>query len=118
MFLLTENFTIEEFECKCGCGKKDIDERLVNRLQLIRDIVKEPIIILSGCRCIKHNVEINGEINSLHLLGLATDWTIENLIILKRLCNNLIGNWSGGFCYYESRGFVHTDIGKRRRWNP
>jgi uncharacterized protein YcbK (DUF882 family) len=118
---LTENFNLEEFKCPC-CDFNIIDERLVNRLQVIRDIIKIPLTITSGCRCVKHNDEVGGKENSLHLLGLAVDWTIkDDPQMLRRVCLNLIDNWSGGFHYYPGKGlsedyFCHCDIGKRRRW--
>lgn len=113
---ITENFDDSEFSCKCGCGFNIIDHRLVNRLQVVRDIAGVPIKIHSGCRCQKHNDMVGGEKHSLHLLGLAADWSFGGDGLLKKLCERLINNWSGGFHYYESMNFVHTDIGKRRRW--
>ncbi|OFY39603.1 MAG: hypothetical protein A2Z69_00210 [Bacteroidetes bacterium RBG_13_44_24] len=114
---ITENFDEFEFSCLCGCGFNIIDPRLVNRLQVVRDIVNIPIKIHSGCRCVNHNDDVGGENGSLHLLGLAADWSLEDGdSLLKKLCEKLIGNWSGGFHYYELLNFVHTDIGKRRRW--
>ena len=124
---LTENFSRFEFECKCGCGKQDIDERLVNRLQLVRDIANIPIKINSGCRCVLHNEASKGEPNSLHLLGLAIDWCFDggDNGLLEKMCTKLLTNWSGGFHFYFQRllpsgftqpPFCHCDIGKRRRW--
>jgi len=125
---ITENFSRKEFSCRCGCGKQDIDERLVNRLQLVRDIVGIPIKVNSGCRCISHNTKSGGASESYHLLGLASDWCLEGEdgdSLLEKLCTKLINNWSGGFHFYPERTlpngiiqhpFCHCDIGRRRRW--
>jgi uncharacterized protein YcbK (DUF882 family) len=116
-FKITENFSSEEFDCRCGCGKNNISPFVIHRLQVIRDIVKVPISIDSACRCEKHNKEVGGEPNSYHLYGLAVDWTIpESSLMLARVCTNLIPDWSGGFHYYPDKNFCHTDIGPRRRW--
>jgi uncharacterized protein YcbK (DUF882 family) len=115
---LTENFSRKEFACKCGCGFDEIDERLVNRLQVIRDISGLPIKINSGCRCQKHNKDVDGESLSFHLLGEAADWCFdcpydEKLYFYTSVQLN---DWSGGFHYYREQRFFHCDIGPRRRW--
>ena len=32
---LTANFDLEEYACKCGCGRADIKSELVNKIQKI-----------------------------------------------------------------------------------
>lgn len=114
---ITENFSGEEFACKCGCGFDDIDERLVHRLQVVRDIIDRRITINSGCRCENHNREVGGKPHSKHLEGKAADWKVDDpkiAIILRKM----LKNWSGGFHYYDDKKFFHTDIGSKnkRRW--
>lgn len=125
---LTENFSRSEFACNCGCGYDKIDERIVNRLQLVRDIARVPIKVNSACRCLIHNAKVGGENGSYHLLGLAVDWCFDDPQgngLLEKLCIKLIDNWSGGFHFYPQRTlpngviqppFCHCDIGRRRRW--
>lgn len=116
---ITENFSRYEFACKCGCGKDDIHVGLVHRLQVIRDITGHPIRILSGCRCQKHNAEVKGTQNSYHLYGMAADWCFggeETDRLLEKVATKLIPEWSGGFHYYPDKGFIHCDIGPKRRW--
>ena len=114
---ITENFTVEELNCKCGCGWSIIQYNLVHRLQVIRDIAEEPIKVLSGGRCATHNLAVGGTPGSYHLKGEAVDWCLAsgNKVRLKWLAE-LLKDWSGGFHYYEDRGFIHCDIGRRRRW--
>jgi uncharacterized protein YcbK (DUF882 family) len=117
MIQLTENFTQEEFSCKCGCGYSNVDVGLVHRLQVVRDIVGSKIQILSGCRCPSHNQAVGGKPNSYHLKGMAADWTLEGGNgLLEKCATKLIQNWSGGFHYYPEQHFVHADVGPRRRW--
>ena len=123
--MITENFSLDEFACKCGCGANHIHEGQVHRLQVVRDIIKDRIIITSGVRCHEHNDVIGGEINSYHLKGWAADWTVEDDKTLEWIAKTLLNNWSGGFHFYPRtispdgtirEAFCHSDIGLRRRW--
>ncbi len=62
-----KDFSRQEFACKCGCGVDDIDLILVERLQLIRNALQEPIEIKSGCRCLYHNQVVGGVPDSAHV---------------------------------------------------
>ncbi len=70
-------FKLSEFDCKCGCGKNNIDPRLVEMLNLVREHCGEPpgmpLVVNSGCRCHKHNEEVGGSPTSSHLTGHAVD---------------------------------------------
>lgn len=76
---LSKDFEKWEFACGCGCGYDDIDPKLVDKLQMLRDLVGKPIIVTSGCRCKRYNKHIGGVDNSPHLLGLATDIVVEGM---------------------------------------
>lgn len=110
---ITRNFSRKEFACKDGCGLDVIDERLVNRLQVIRDILNVPILVHSGCRCAQHNADIGGKHHSLHLAGKAIDWSVDDLDKFME-AGKLLKNWSGG--YHQYIDFFHIDIGRKRRW--
>ena len=71
MIVMSKNFNISEFACKC-CSKVKIYNELINELQKIRDIFGV-MIVSSAYRCEKHNKEIGGANNSLHTKGLAVD---------------------------------------------
>lgn len=75
---LTNNFSKHEFMCTCGCGQADIDDRLVQMLQSIRNHFGRPIHITSGFRCKNKNDQLVAEgsgasKNSSHMQGLAVD---------------------------------------------
>ena len=115
---ITKNFSQKEFACKCGCGLDVINIGLVNRLQVIRDIVQVRMIINSGCRCIDHNRAVGGASVSYHLAGYAADFCFpkdssDNLYFEISM---LLKDWSGGVHYYKDQRFIHVDIGKERRW--
>lgn len=111
---LTQNFSREEFTCRCGCGLMAINPAIVQRLQVIRDIVDLPIHILSGYRCNKHNLEVGGAKESQHMMGNAIDFRIEDYSMQHLAI--MLDKWSGGFHFYQSNNFIHIDIGLKRRW--
>jgi len=116
---ITRNFSRKEFTCPCGCGSDFISILLVNRLQVIRDIVNKRLNIHSGVRCWEHHVEIYKQLgkpppkDSFHLSGEAADWSIDDLDLFMWLGKKL-RNWSGGYHQYET--FFHCDVGRKRRW--
>ena len=76
---LSKDFEKWEFACGCGCGYDDISQKLVDKLQALRDLVGKPIIVTSGCRCHDYNRHIGGVIDSPHLEGLAADIQVEGI---------------------------------------
>ncbi|MBN2327421.1 MAG: hypothetical protein JXR73_09720 [Candidatus Omnitrophica bacterium] len=74
---LSRNFSLWEFECRCGCGFGDIKPLLVSSLQKIRDHFGKPVHVNSGCRCAEHNRRVGGSKISQHLYGLAADIRVE-----------------------------------------
>ena len=121
---LTNNFNLEEFECKCGCEmpefvKKNIIE-LAENLQVLRDAVGR-LDLTNAYRCKYHNADVGGSINSQHLKGKAADIKSKTLSpneIAVRT-NDLMKNESfklGGIGIYNT--FTHIDIrGTRARWS-
>lgn len=115
------DFERDEFTCKCGCGKNEINPELIQRLQKLRNFIKAPIYIVSGFRCKEHNDDVGGVKNSQHLLGNAAD------IKIKKNNKWLTGNEiyeiieesglfkTGGIGCYSN--FVHLDVRKTHaRW--
>ena len=108
------NFTREEFACPCGCGFDDIDPLLVTTLQRLRDEVKQPVIVNSGCRCKSHNAAVKGSKTSQHLKGKAADIRIDGMTareifdVLRRLY--LDGEIYVGYAYAINGASVHVDV--------
>lgn len=76
---LSKNFDSKEFACQCGCGFDTISPKLVEELQLLRETLNTPITINSGCRCPKHNKEVGGAGESIHMQGLAADINVKGV---------------------------------------
>lgn len=87
---LTENFILEEFNCKDGTKvpKEYINNvlRLAQELQKLRTYIKEPIIIISGYRTKEYNIRVGGKIQSKHLDATAAD------IMVRRITARTLGN--------------------------
>lgn len=69
---VARSFHLEEFECPCGgCSLQKVDSSLLEQLDALRDIIKAPIIIVSGFRCARYNKTLGGPPKSPHLSGFA-----------------------------------------------
>lgn len=80
---LTENFSLWEFECSCGCDTpEDVlvnIKNLAEELQKIRNHIGEPIGVNSGYRCIEYNRYIGSNDSSQHVKGKASDIAVEGI---------------------------------------
>jgi len=121
---ITNNFSLEEFECKCGCKmpefvKKNIIE-LAENLQVIRDVVGK-LNLTNAYRCKEHNADVGGAANSQHLKGKAADVKSKEYDVLEvsKIIEGLIKSEKieqGGIGIYNT--FTHYDIrGVRARWS-
>lgn len=117
---LSKHFKSSEFACKCGCGfglnKGDVSERLLERLEELREHFGKPIYITSACRCERHNKNVGGAAHSQHLLGTAADIIIRD-VKPEDVYNYVSSHYStGGTGKY--RLFTHVDVRQDRRfWN-
>lgn len=121
---LTKHFSVEEFNCKCGCVMPanvlaNVKE-LAEELQVIRHIVESPMTINSAYRCTSHNKAVGGARRSQHLLGTASDLVVsgKSPSALHELISSLIDDeviHEGGLGKYNT--FTHYDIrGNTARW--
>ena len=117
---LTKDFSRSEFACKCGCGFDQIDPRVVDMCQMIRDALGAPIRINSACRCERRNAEAHGVKGSYHTKGLAADLSCE--AGSQRLQAVIKSLFEAGklpcleYCKrYVQKNFVHIDCGHQRK---
>jgi uncharacterized protein YcbK (DUF882 family) len=121
---LTNNFSLEEFECKCGCKmpefvKKNVAE-LAENLQVLRDEVGR-LDLTNAYRCKAHNADVGGSVNSQHLLGKAADIKSSYFTPseIAKTTDDMMKNETfkiGGIGIYNT--FTHVDIrGSRARWS-
>lgn len=74
----TKNFKVSEFACK-HCGKNEVNQKVLNMAQELRDYLGVPVRVTSGYRCPVHNASpaVKGAKNSKHVLGKACDLSCE-----------------------------------------
>lgn len=111
-----KHFKPYEFTCECGCGLNNINLRLVQILDEIREYFGQPTIISSGCRCSKYNATLTGSVpNSRHISGKASDIVVRNVSVDRVLakCKEYVSNGKARYTYTNSKnmgGAVHIDI--------
>jgi len=114
---ISPHFDDSEFECKCGCGFREVSKDLLDTLETIRSWYDKPIIITSGCRCSKHNRAVGGAKNSYHIWGLAADFYIpgEDMDMVADRIDAAFPD-TLGLGRYGNR--VHLDVRKKKaRWD-
>ena len=114
---LTNNFWLNEFDCKDGTVVPDhlIGNvcLLSEQLQIIREIANEPVYINSAYRHTDYNRSVGGGSKSQHLLAKAADIVIPNMTPHEvwLLLDNMMRDGhiiNGGLGKYNT--FTHYDI--------
>ncbi len=103
---ITANFNRSEFACNCRCGRADIKDDLVRRLQEVRNELGEAIVITSGIRCKKFNENI-GSPTSSHVTGYAADLKCGDSGYRQRLLKAVMLSFNR---VGISKSFVHVDV--------
>ena len=114
--MLSPHFSLDECKCCCGCGLCSVTPRLLALAEAVRDILKEPMIVHSVCRCKAHNAAVGGSPTSKHLKGQAMDFHVRGLSPVA-VYNAIVKAWHdgklpelGGVGLYDWG--VHIDIAK------
>lgn len=108
----SKNFLWSEFQCKCGCGTKNVSPRAIRKLQLVRDIVGKPLVINCAARCPLHNARVGGAPRSQHRSTLNIQATAFDISLIGHDKAELIkaaklaGFGGIGSSYYT---FLHLD---------
>ena len=71
---ITEHFNSkkDKMECSC-CGALVYDEHMINRLEILRQLIDVPFRVNSFYRCAFHNKAVGGSERSRHMHGDAVD---------------------------------------------
>jgi uncharacterized protein YcbK (DUF882 family) len=107
---LTKDFARAEFACQCGCGFDQVSLVLVEALQKLRDEIGQPVAVISGCRCERHNADVGGAKLSLHLVGKAADVRVPGMMA-REIYRAAAGITAiRGLGVSDERNFVHLDV--------
>lgn len=100
-------FKIEEFDCPC-CGKNNMDQIFVEKLDLAREYANTLFKINSGTRCEKRNFDVGSTTKkSSHLFGYAADISCTSSHERHRIITALI---KAGFNRIGiAKTFIHVD---------
>lgn len=107
---LSAHFSKSELACRC-CGELVLEPALLDALEHLREVARQPILIHAGYRCPEHNLQVGGVTNSEHTRGMAADVAIPNLTLqqMYELALQVPAFLGGGIGVYDS-GFLHVDV--------
>ena len=107
-----KHFKQSEFTCKCGCGLNNMNLKVVQIADQIREHFGRPCIVNSGSRCTSHNKKVGGVANSRHLSGKAIDLYVEGVSgnTLLSYTKQLVNQGKLRYTYLIGGNAVHIDI--------
>tara|TARA_R100001509_G_scaffold163934_1_gene139815 strand:+ start:1479 stop:1865 length:387 start_codon:yes stop_codon:yes gene_type:complete len=117
---ITKNFNLQEFDCRDGSQVPQEYmhnvTKLCENLQVLREYINKPIIVISGYRSPEYNTKIKGAKKSQHMLAKAADIVVPGMtslevrnIILElikegKMCKGGVGIYPT-FTHYDVRGY-------------
>ena len=122
---LTRNFSLHEFACRDG---SQVPPELISNvtllaenLQVLRDYIGKPIMVISGYRSPSYNTKIGGAKRSQHMVAKAGDLKVTGMHPddVRSAILHLIEEgkmMQGGVGRYTT--FTHYDVrGRKARWS-
>jgi uncharacterized protein YcbK (DUF882 family) len=117
---ITKNFKLDEFSCRDGSPVPSEYlsnvKKLCENLQILREELGRPIIVISGYRSLEYNTKIKGAKKSQHLIAAAADIVVPDMTSLEvrntiirlikegKMCKGGVGIYPT-FTHYDVRGF-------------
>ncbi len=116
------NFSEHEFACQCGCGRADMTQGFMVRLQRIRNVYGRSMKINSGFRCPVYNNDVSSTGgNGPHTTGQAADIQVSGKDAFN-LANIAFSKGITGLGFKQKGAhdarFIHLDdiYGELRPW--
>jgi zinc D-Ala-D-Ala carboxypeptidase len=110
-------FTEDEFRCRCGCGKAEMDEFFVKTLDQVRDELGFPLVITSGYRCPDWNEQVSSSGRSgPHTTGKAADVGVSYARARKFITLAVTEFMGVGVKQHGVGRFIHVDMLEPRLW--
>lgn len=114
--------TSDKLACTC-CGLGGPSVPLLIVLELVRDHFQKPVSVLSCARCVKHNTEVNGKLNSQHLVTPETPESDAADIVVAGVHPDMVYAYLVSAPFSDLLGigkydtFTHVDTrGWKARW--
>ncbi len=111
---ISPHFSKHEVECKgvnCCSHTTVIRPELFHALERLRTLIKQPLAINSGFRCLTHNREIGSKDTSQHVQARAVDIALVEGMTSKDMsiiAGRILGFEDGGIGLYNWG--IHVDI--------
>ena len=107
-------FKKTEFDCKCGCGRNDMQPDFMRKLDDARSRVDYPWIITSGYRCPDYNEQISSTGKTgPHTTGRAADVAVFGSKAFWLVMHMSLGGWMTGIGLKQhgphTSRFIHVD---------
>ncbi len=110
----TKNFNPEsdrKLICTCGhilCDKRSVSQFVLNKIQLIREDLNQPLSITSGGRCQYHQNEAHRTTPADHQLCQAVDVAVSGGVMRAKLVK--LGLTYGFNAIGVAKTFVHLGV--------
>jgi zinc D-Ala-D-Ala carboxypeptidase len=73
-----EYFSVEEFACRCSCGRADMNADFMDKAVRLRKFWGRPLIVTSAFRCPGHNIKVSTTgPKGPHTTGRAMDFGVS-----------------------------------------
>lgn len=110
--MATAHFAMEEYRCDCDgyCSgwPCPMNPALLDKIEALRGVFGQPVIITSGVRCEARNAEVGGVAWSFHMRGCAADLYCPGVAVgemagaAKDVGLNVLP--------YYAHGYIHVEI--------
>lgn len=108
------HFEPYETQCRCGCGRNDVDHNVMLLMDKFREGIGRPVYFHSVCRCIIHNRNEGSEDTSSHTISPVTAVDIEAKTKRDRF-KTLEFLIKEGFTRIGiARTFIHADLDENK----
>ncbi len=111
---MSKYFTLNELKCKCGeCNStgEEMNPGFMDKLDMLRELIKEPIILSSAYRCSKHNSKVSTTgTTGPHTTGCAVDILCRGPQAYRLLQSIIAIGFTGiGISQKGIGHFIHVD---------
>lgn len=105
-------FHLNEFECRCGCGRAEMNPTFLAALDQLRERYGKPLVVTSGYRCSSYNSKVSSTgPTGPHTTGKAADLRVDRGDAYRLLELALDAGFTGIGVQQKGAGrFLHLDM--------